>query len=186
MHIMRTAIFLAVFLPIFSFAENSTRKALPGELRQGIVPNFFVLEKNGVNELFRDDIKEAVNKRKAKRVVLSFFAEGCLFCMEEFAILKDNKAELDKQGVLVYLIDAGDDIRKKGKKISEAVKTHAGGLFPLYFDPNFKLLFDFGLAKRGSDPNLPLTLILDSDLQAIGLLEGKMGDDFPQLLWSEL
>jgi len=186
MQIMRAAIFLVAILPIISFAENSTHKTLPSELRQGIVPDFFVLEKNRINELYRDDIKEVVKKRKAKRVVLSFFADGCKFCLEEFAILRNNKVELDKQGVLVYLIDVGDDIRKEGKKISDAVKKYAGDSFPLYFDQNVKLLFSFGLAKRGENPDLPLTLILDSNLQAVGLLEGKMGDDFPQVLWSEL
>jgi hypothetical protein len=33
---------------------------------------------------------------------------------------------------------------------------------------------------------LPLTIILDSDLRALGILKGKMGSDFPQVLWEML
>jgi hypothetical protein len=39
------------------------------------------------------------------------------------------------------------------------------------------------LAREGEDPGLPLTLVLDSDLRAVGILKGKMGSDFPQVLW---
>jgi hypothetical protein len=44
---------------------------------------------------------------------------------------------------------------------------------------------DFGLAKSADAP-LPMTLILDSDLRALGVLTGRMGSDFPQVLWGEL
>jgi len=180
------AILLAALLPIFSFAEKSTRIALPDELKQGIIPHFFVLEKNGIGELYRDDIKEAVKKTGAKRVVLSFFATYCVSCLEEFAILKQKKAELEKQGVLVYLIDVGEAIRTYGEKVKEMVEKNAGESYPYYFDPNAILPKIFGLVKQGETLNLPLTVILDSNLQALGVLKGKMGNDFPQVLWSEL
>jgi len=186
MRIIQTVILLTALLPIFSLAENSTRLPMPGELKQGIVPFFFVLEGNGVNELYRDDIAEAVKKTKAKRVVLSFFATYCLPCKEEFAILKNNKAELEKRGILVYLIDVGEDIRTFGGKVKEMVESSAGNAFPYYFDRNVNLFKKFGLVKQGEEPSLPLTLILDSNLHAIGILKGKMGSDFPQVLWSEL
>jgi thiol-disulfide isomerase/thioredoxin len=183
---MRIAILLAALLPAFSFAEKSTRLALPNELKQGIIPNFFVLEKNGVNELYRDDLKTAVKKTGAKRVVLSFFATYCVPCKEEFAILKNNKDELEKQGVLVYLINAGENIRSHGDKVKDMVEKTAGDAFPYYFDPNVILFKNFGLVKQGENPSLPQTLILNSDLQVLGILTGKMGSDFPQVLWSEL
>jgi len=186
MRIIPMAILLAALLPIFSFAEKSMRLALPDELKQGIVPNFFVLEKNGINELYREDIKNAVKKTGAKRVVLSFFATYCVSCKEEFAILKNNKAELEKQGVLIYLIDVGEGIRAYGEKVKEMVEKNAGEAFPYYFDPNAILPKNFGLSKKGEELNLPLTIILDSNLQALGVLKGKMGSDFPQVLWSEL
>jgi len=184
MRIATIIVLLAALLPIFSFAQKSTRLALPSELKQGIIPDFFVLEKNGIDELYRDDIKEAVKKTGAKRVVLSFFATYCVPCREEFAILKKNKGELEKHGILIYLIDVGEDIRSSGVKVSEMVKN-AGSTFPYYFDPNVILFKSFGLIKRGEDPSLPLTLILDSNLQALGILKDKMGSDFPQVLWGE-
>lgn len=186
MRIIHLAILLAVLLPIFSFAEKSTRLALPNELKQSIIPNFFVLEKNGINELYRDDIKEAVKKNSAKRVVLSFFATNCVSCREEFAILKNSKAELEKQGILIYLVDVGENIRSQGEKVRDMVEKSAGNVFPYYFDPNAILPKVFGLVKRGEDLGLPLTIILNSNLQAEGILVGKMGSDFPQVLWSEL
>jgi len=182
MRITPITILLVALLPIFSFAQKSTRMALPSELKQGIIPDFFVLEKNGIDELYRDDIKEAVKKTGAKRVVLSFFATYCVPCREEFAILKKNKGELEKRGILIYLIDVGEDIRSSGGKAIEM----AGGAFPCYFDPNAILFRSFGLARQGEEPGLPLTLILDSNLQAVGILKGKMGSDFPQVLWGEL
>jgi thiol-disulfide isomerase/thioredoxin len=186
MRITTMVILLAALLPTLSFAEKSTRIALPNELKQGIIPHFFVLEKNGVKELYRDDIKDAVKKIKAKRVVLSFFATNCSPCMEEFAILKNSKEELDKQGILVYLINVGEDIRSSGKKVREFTEKWAGGLFPYYFDPYISLFESFGLIKKNEDPGLPMTFILDSNLQVMVILKGKMGDDFPQILWDEL
>ncbi len=186
MRITTIIILLAALLPVFSFAEKSTRLALPSELRQGIIPDFFVLEKNGIDELYRDDIKEAVKKTGAKRVVLSFFATYCISCREEFAILKKSKGELEKRGILVYLIDVGEDIRSSGGKVSEMVEKNAGSAFSYYFDPNVILFKSFGLVKQGDDPGLPLTIILDSNLQAVGILKRKMGSDFPQVLWGEL
>jgi len=186
MRITQMAILLVALLPIFSFAQKSTRLSLTKELKQGIIPDFFVLEKNGIDELYRDDIKEAVKKAGAKRVVLSFFATYCIPCREEFAILKNNKGELEKQGILVYFIDVGEDIHSNVGKVSEMVEKNAGDTFPYYFDPNVILFKSFGLVKQKEEPSLPVTLILNSNLQVIGILKGKMGSDFPQVLWGEL
>jgi len=179
-------ILLAVLLPMLSFAQKTARLALPNELRQGIIPDFFVLDRNGINELYRDDIRETIKKTGAKRVALSFFATYCVSCREEFAILKENKAQLEKQRVLVYLIDVGEGIRSQGEKVREMVEQNAGNVFPYYFDPNVILPKTFGLLKAGEDLGVPFTIILDSNLQAIGILAGKMGSDFPQILWSIL
>jgi len=185
MRIIQSAILLAALLPIFSFAEKSTRLALPNELKQGIIPYFFVLEKNGIDALYREDIEQTVKKKGAKRVILSFFATYCLQCREEFAILKKNKAELEKRGILVYLIDVGEEIRVIGTKVKDMVEKNAGSTFPYYFDPYVILFKSFGLSKQGETPSLPITLILDSNLQVVGILKGQMGSDFPEVLWSE-
>ncbi|MCL2260355.1 MAG: TlpA family protein disulfide reductase [Fibromonadales bacterium] len=186
MRIIRMSIALMALLSVFSFAQKSARLALPNELKQGIIPNFFVLEPNGIDELYRDDLKEAVKKTGAKRVVLSFFATHCVPCREEFDILKKNKDELKKQGVLVYLISVGEGIRTHGDKVKEMVEKYAGNTFPYYFDPNVILFKSFGLIKQGENPSLPQTFILDSGLHVQAILTGKMGNDFPQVLWGEL
>ena len=178
--------FVLALLPLLSFAGQSKRLPLPKELQGNAVPNFFVLAADNKGELYREDIKEAAKKEGAKRVVLSFFATWCVSCKEEFAILKKNAEELKKRGILVYLINVGEDIHTYGSKASEMARTNAGEAFPCYFDPNAVLHASFGLAKRGEALTLPLTLILDSDLRALGILVGKLGDDFPQVLWEDL
>ena len=179
---------LLIFLILIqtTFAQTTKRLALPKELQENIIPNFFVLAADNTEELYREDIKEKVKKTNAKRVVLSLFATYCLSCREEFAILKKNAGELKKQSVLVYLIDVGEDIHSYNEKVREMVETNAGKEFPYYFDPNAILPKTFGLVKKSDSLKLPLTIILDSDLKTIGILEGKMGSDFPSILWSNL
>jgi len=181
---MRIVLLIAVFFAAFSFAEQSKRIALPKELQGGIIPDFFVLSSDNRGELYRDDLKKNAEKPKATRIVLSFFATHCVSCREEFKILKNNKSELEKRGVQVYLIDVGEDIHNYGGKVSEMVKEYAGNAFPFYFDPYGNTLKKFGLVKSEDIP-LPMTLILDSDLRALGVLMGKMGSDFPQVLWGK-
>jgi len=181
---MRIALLTAVFFAAFSFAEQSKRFPLPKELQGDVIPNFFVLSGDNRGELYRDDLKKNAEEANAKRIVLSFFATHCVSCREEFAILRKNKNELEKRGVQVYLIDVGEDIHTYGSKVSEFVEKYAGNAFPFYFDPYGNSLRNFGLAKSADAP-LPLTLILNSDLRALGVLIGKMGSDFPQVLWGE-
>ncbi|MDR1812374.1 MAG: TlpA family protein disulfide reductase [Candidatus Fibromonas sp.] len=174
-----------VLLPLLSFAGQSGRLALPKKLQNGMVPNFFVLSADNKSELYRDDIKDMAKKSGTKRIVLSFFATWCVSCREEFTILKKNADELKKRGVQVYLINVGEDIHTYGGKVNDMVKEYAGNSFPCYFDPNAILHASFGLVEQGEDLTLPLTLVLDSNLRALGILVGKMGDDFPQILWEE-
>ena len=181
---VRVVLLTAAFLTALSFAQQSERLALPKELQGDIIPNFFVLANDNKGELYRDDLKKNAEKAKAKRIVLSFFATNCFSCREEFAILKNNKSELEKRGVQIYLINIGEDIHTDGDKVSKMVAQYAGNAFPFYFDPYGNSLRNFGLAKSADTP-LPLTLILDSDLRALGVLKGKMGSDFPQVLWGE-
>ncbi|MDR3000847.1 MAG: TlpA family protein disulfide reductase [Fibromonadaceae bacterium] len=178
---MRIVFFTAMFLLTFSFAEQFERLALPKELQGNIIPNFFVLAGNNKDELYRDDLKINAKKAGAKRVVLSFFATYCVSCREGFTVLKKNASELEKQGVQVYLINVGEDIHVYGNKVSEMVKKHAGN-FPFYFDPYGNSLDNFGFKE---EIVLPLTLVLDSDLRALGILVGSAGKDFPQVLWEE-
>jgi len=158
---------------------------LPKKLQGDIVPHFFVLAADNKSELYRQNIREKAKKSDAERVVLSFFATYCVSCREEFAILKKNAGELKKRGVEVYLINVGQNVHEFAGAVKEMVEKYAGKSFPYYFDPYASLHNEFGLAKQGEDLILPLTLVLDSDLRVLGILVGKMGDDFPQVLWEE-
>jgi len=182
---IKRLIFAMALLPLLSFAAQSERLALPKELQGSTVPNFFILTADNKSELYKDDIEETAKKSGAKRIIFSFFATWCVSCREEFEILKKNAAEFEKRGVQIYLINVGENIHDYSGKASEMVKKYAGDYFPCYFDPNAILHPLFGLAKQGEDLILPLTLIMDSNLRALGILIGKMGNDFPQVLWEE-
>jgi len=188
---MRIAIMLLLtLLPAFSFgAEHSgptkKRLPLPKEL-QGTLPNFEVLAMDNETEFSQNDLKAAAKKAGAKRIVLSFFASYCVLCAAEFELLKKNAGELKKNGVQVYLIDVGEDIRELGGKASKVASDHAGKDFPLYFDPYANLFEDFGLMPADGNYLLPTIIILDSELRVLGVFEGGVGNDFPQVLWGKL
>jgi alkyl hydroperoxide reductase subunit AhpC len=187
---MRITLISMALLAAFALAkqrpEHSNRLALPEDLRGEIIPNFYVLESDNVNGLSLNSLKEKAAKFGAKRIVLSFFATYCFSCKEEFALLKKNAGELKKQGVMVYLINVGEDIDAMGKKVAKMVNDNAGKDFPYYFDPDVSSMRNFGLVNSKSEAIIPSTLILDKDLRALAVLVGEMGKDFPKILWGEL
>jgi len=172
-----------------SFAAAGLSKKLsplPEQLRGDVIPSFFALAIDNETEFSRNSLKEAAKKKGAKRIVLSFFATWCVNCMEEFKILKSNAGNLEKNGVQVYLIDAGESIHEKGDAVEKFVKQFAGDSFPFYFDPNANLLKKFGIIESSQTKfELPITVVLDTNLKVLGVLK-EIGDDFPQILWSEL
>jgi len=153
---------------------------------QGTIPNFQLLTIENEPELTRDSLKEKAKKTGTKRIALSFFATWCVNCVEEFALLKNNAGELQKNGVQVYLVDVGESIHKDGNKVSNMVNKYAGNSFPLYFDPNGNLLRKSGFLQKDGRFSLPLVIVLDSDLQVLSVLQAVGKDDFPQILWGEL
>jgi len=180
---MRIIITLAV-MSTLCFGQ-SKKLSIPKEL-EGKILNFSVYAINE-DKLNQDDFKAFAKKSGAKRIVLSFFATWCTNCMEEFALLKKNASELQKNKVLVNLIDVGQTISKSGDKVRDMVSQYAGNSFSLYFDPRGNLLKDFGLVKgKNLEGALPLTIVLDSDLRVLGILSAVSEEDYPQILWSEL
>jgi len=172
---MRAIIILTAFMYALCF----------GQL-QGTIPNFQTLTIENEPGLTRDNLKEKAKKAGAKRIALSFFATWCVNCAEELALLKKNASELQKNGVQVYLIDVGENIHKDGNKVSDMVNKYAGNSFPLYFDPNGNLLRKSGFIQKDGKFSLPLIIVLDCDLQVLGVLSAVSKDDFPQILWGEL
>lgn len=184
---MRIAILLTALMCAFSFGQQTKRLSpLPEQLRGETIPNFFALAIDNETELGRSALKEAAKKSGAKRIVLSFFATWCVNCMEEFKVLKNNAGNIEKNGVQVYLIDAGESILEKGAAVEKFVNQYAGSSFTFWFDPNVNLLKKFGLIENSQTTfELPITIVLDTDLKVLGVFR-EIGKDFPQILWSDL
>jgi len=184
---MRTIIILSILISSLCFGQELKQSQkltpLPKEL-QGTIPDFFVLAKDNkrANALRPDGLKSNAEKAGAKRIVLSFFATWCENCPKEFELLKKNADELKKNGVQVYLINAGQSIHTAGDSVSNYVSKYAGDSFPFYFDPNKTLLRDFGFTQEA----YPLVIVLDAELRVLGVLKGIGKEDFPQILWGKL
>jgi len=170
----------------FSFAGSSEKLSLPQELQAANLPWFALETKDGegtYNGIINNDkLKEIARQRNSKRVVFAFFATWCVPCKEGLARMSRNAAELEKRGILVILINIGES---DYGKIDEWAKTYFKEQWLLSFDSFQNLPEDFGLSKRGSVMPLPRTLLLSPDLKPLMLL-GEEGDDFPQILWSNL
>jgi len=178
---MRRLIFF-VFFVNFAFAEPSEKLPLPSEL-QSELPWFAVVTKDGEGTynsiLNKDKLKAFAKQKNSKRVVLAFYATWCIPCREGLAIMSRKSAELEKNGVLVVLINVGeDDFGKTNKWVSGYMKDN----WLLGFDKFNNLPENFGLSKRGNEMPLPRTLLLDQDLRPL-LLIGQEGDDYPQIFY---
>jgi len=181
---MRRLTPLFILLVAFAvFAEPSKRLSLPKELR-GDLPWIALDAKDGEKSyggvLNGNKIKEIAKQRGSKRIVFSFFATWCIPCKEGLARMSRNAAELEKRGILVVLINVGEN---DYIKIDEWIKAYFKEQWLLGFDSFQNVPEDFGLSKRGTQMSLPKTLILSPDLKPL-LLLGEEGDDFPQILWN--
>ncbi|MDR2555739.1 MAG: redoxin domain-containing protein [Fibromonadaceae bacterium] len=181
--LFRLIFFICIsFLVNFSFAQKTSEKLpLPKEL-QNELPWFALVAKdeagtyNGV--LTKDKVKAIAAQRKSKRVVLSFFATWCIPCREGLARMNKKAAELEKNGVLVVLVNVGED---DYGKVSKWVSGYAKNEWLLGFDKFNNVPENFGLKHNGEMP-LPRTLILDPDLRPLMLI-GDEGDDFPNVAY---
>ncbi|MDR0518082.1 MAG: TlpA family protein disulfide reductase [Fibromonadaceae bacterium] len=184
---MRIAIIMLSMLAISHAGEQSKKiSPLPKELAGGSIPNFFVLAADNETELDRKSLKEEAKRLGAKRVVLSFFATWCVNCQKEFVLLRQSASRLKENGVLVYLIDVGEKIASHGDKVRRFAEEYAGDAFPFYFDQSGNLLKNFGIIERSQTQfNLPVIVVADADLRVLSVFT-EAGDDFPQILWSEL
>jgi thiol-disulfide isomerase/thioredoxin len=175
------------FLPNFSFAEKSEILPLPKVLQVAELPWFALPVKdseesyNGV--LNKNKLKSISMQKNSKKVVLAFYATWCMPCKEGLKRMSNKAAELEKNGVLVALVNVAEkkfDFGKVNKWIMEYAKE--GWL--LGFDEFGDLPEKFGLTERGGEMPLPKTLLLDSNLRPLVLI-GQEGDDFLQILLSE-
>jgi thiol-disulfide isomerase/thioredoxin len=185
---MRKIIVLTALMSALCFGQTQ-KLSIPKEL-QGTIPSFAVYSINNTDKLDQDDFKSKAKKAGARRIVFSFFQTTCVNCREEFALLRRNASELKSNGVLVYLIDVGEDPDKMGDEARDFVKKFAGDSFPLYFDQYGNLLKKSGLADKSKDGKdvfvFPRSIVMDRDLRVLGVLSAVSEEDFPQILWSEL
>ena len=184
---VRLALFFALLMVLagFSFAGPSEKLPLPKQLQVAKLPWFALDAKDGegtYNEIINNDkLKEIARQRNSKRVVFAFFATWCLPCRDGLRLLSEKNEELKKHGILVVLINVGEnDYVKTGKWIEEYAKKD----WLLGFDKFSNLPENFGLSKHGAEMPLPATLVLDSDLRPLMLIK-REGDDYPQILWSK-
>jgi hypothetical protein len=171
---MKKATITLALLCATSFAQQKgiSSMALQGDT----IPHFFVTQKNG-EDIYKEDFKKML-KPETKCIVLSFFTTWCVMCKENFVLMKEKANELEKNGVQVYLINIGSD---DFDKIEKVVKESAGNAFPFYR----KKREDFLAKDLGLDIFYPTKIILDTDLKVLAVLTGKLGDDFPKVLWEK-
>ncbi len=176
---------LVLIMPQFSFAEPSERLPLPKEL-QGELPWFAVIardESGAYNSVInRNDLKEIAKRSGNKRIVFSFFATWCVPCREGLKLISEKAKELKERGILVVLVNVGEDDYGKA---SEWAGQYAKKEWLLGFDKFANLPEKFGLSKQGENMPFPRTLVLDSNLRPLMLI-GQEGGDFPQILWNGL
>jgi peroxiredoxin len=166
--------------------EPTKKLALQPELQGDIVPDFFALAPDNRTRLYREDLAKEAKKLGAKRVVLSFFATWCQYCPAELRRMKESSAKLKEKGVLVYLIDVGENLIEDGKKVGGFVEKSSGNAFPFYFDQNNNLLRSFGiLEKDATYAVLPVNVVMDANLRVLAVF-AEIGNDFPQVLWGNL
>ncbi|MDR2732237.1 MAG: redoxin domain-containing protein [Fibromonadaceae bacterium] len=189
----RLALCLLILFNGLAFSKPSKKLSLPKELQAKELPGFGLDTKDGggtYNAVVNNEkLKELAKQRNSQRIVFSFFATWCVPCREGLKILSDNSKELEKMGILVVLVNVAEknlENYNHGKIegwLKENKYIKEGWL--LVFDLFSNTLSDFGLSKNNDNVPLPRTLVTDANLHPIKLI-GYEGDDFPQILWSDL
>ena len=189
----RLALCLLILFNGFAFGKPSEKLPMPKELQAKELPGFGLDTKDGggtYNAVTNNEkLKELAKQRNSRRVVFSFFATWCVPCQEGLKLLSDNSEELKKREILVVLVNVAEkDLENYNHgKIEGWLKENKyikeGWL--LAFDLFSNTLNDFGLSKNNDNVPLPRTLVTDSNLHPLMLI-GYEGDDFLQILWSNL
>ncbi|MDR2581684.1 MAG: peroxiredoxin family protein [Fibromonadaceae bacterium] len=174
-------IILAVVAQTQVFAaglEKSEILPLTAQLQRGTMPSFNA--RDGSDKHFSRKELEALVGPQTKRIALVFFATWCIPCTEGVILLRDNQAELDKNGIQVVLINASElDI----PKIKNWIKTNGNEKWPLVLDKFGNVQRNTGLITATQTEMLfPKTILLDNELKPL-LLIGAEGKDWPEILW---
>jgi len=165
------------------FAKPTEKLPLTKELQAEELPWFAFDAKDGDGTydrvINRDNLKEFAKQKKYRKIVLSFYATWCIPCREGLVRMSKKAAELEKNGVLIVLVNVGED---DYGKISRWVSGYVKDEWLLGFDRFNNLTGNFGLSKNGDEMPLPRTLLLNQNLRPLMLI-GQEGDDFPQIFY---
>ena len=158
--------------------EHSQILPLAAELQKGM-PWFAARTRDATKPFTKKDLESLVGQQ-TKRVALVFFASWCIPCREGVIRLRDNQAELDKNGMLVVLVNVGET---ELPKIENWIKTNGNEKWPVILDKFKSLSQKTGLiSDLDTEFIFPKTILLDNQLKPV-LLIGAEGKDWPRVLW---
>ena len=182
-NITTLAAILFLSLPLFAAdsAELEKSQILPltAQLQKGVIPWFVARDKSDSQHFTRKHL-EGLAGPQTKRIALVFFASWCIPCKEGVIRLRDSQAELDKNGVQVILVNAGES---DFSKIKNWIKENGNENWPVILDIFKNVQKNTGLIS-GTETEIvfPKTILLDNKLKPL-LLIGAEGKDWPQILW---
>jgi len=159
--------------------EKSQVLPLTVQLQKGSLPWFVARDKSDLQPFSKKNLEELAEP-ETKRIALVFFASWCIPCREGIAILRDSQSDLQKNGVKVVLVNAGEtDI----SKVESWVKAYANEKWPVILDKFKNVQKNTGLISNSeTEILLPKTILLDNKLKPLFLI-GAEGKDWPRVLW---
>ena len=182
---MKRIIITLVFLICASFAaegeilEKSQKLPLTQQLQKSSIPWFVARKSDNVVAFTKKDL-EAYVTPQTKRVALTFFATWCIPCREGVVRLRDNQEDLEKNGVQVILVNAGESDLAK---INGWVKEYGSDKWTVVLDRFKQVQEKTGLINsKETEIAFPKTILLDNNLKPL-LLIGAEGKDWPKILW---
>lgn len=160
-------------------SKLSQKLPLTAQLQKEALP-WFVARDRSNKETFSKKTLETLVEPQTKRVALVFFATWCIPCREGIVRLRDNQADLDKNGVQIVLVNTGES---EIQKIESWIKANGNEKWPVILD-NFKNIQKNTGLISGTDTEIvfPKTILLDSKLKPLFLI-GTEGKDWPGILW---
>ena len=159
--------------------ELSQELPFTPQLQKEVIPWFVARDRVDLQPFSKKNLETVVTPQ-TKRVALVFFASWCIPCREGVVRLRDNQAELDKNGVQVILVNTGEtDV----PKIEAWVKENGSDKWLVILDKFKNLQKSTGLiADMETEIVFPKTILLNKDLKPL-LLIGAEGKDWPNILW---
>jgi thiol-disulfide isomerase/thioredoxin len=159
--------------------EKSQILPLTAQLQKEFIPWFVARDKVDKEPFSRKHLENSLTPQ-TKRIALVFFASWCIPCREGVVRLRDNQADLDKNGVLVVLVNAGEN---ELPKIGKWIRTNGNEKWLVILDKFRNIQRNTGLISDAeTEIALPKTILLDNKMKPLFLI-GAEGKDWPRVLW---